>query len=772
MAISVFLSTVSDEFRAYRDQLRGDLTRHNAAVKVQEDFKDFGGDTLDKLDVYIAFCDAVVHLVGEMCGAVADQRQQQALLAKHSDLQRKLPPLSEALKNGECLPYTQWEAWLALYNGKPLMIAKARPKAPRGPRFAPNKGSRATQAGHLKRLKAFHRYPFEFTNADNLAKQILASGILDLLAKDYARAHGSIARGSVAEGFVAEMAKRVAGDKALDLDGMMQAVRNAIEIYEKEIAGRPVGTNLDDIVSRALMSAKEQIDKGRSGLARATLNRAARELEREETERRERFVAGVTALRTHERNYALAAYEGDGAAEAIVELARSIHGANAAKIAEFLDSEADELHGIGERRGSNVHLVAAIALRRELVTLAVSAEERGAQQNALGNALRILGERESGTEKLKEAIAAFGAALQEYARERVPLEWAATQTNLGLALWKLGERERGTGKLEAAVAAYHAALEEQTRERAPLDWAQTQNSLANALRTLGERESRTDKLEQAVKAFREAQKERTRDQNPLDWAMTQNNLGAALMRLGERESGTEKLEQAVAAFRAALEERRRERVPLAWAMTQNNLGNALVTLGGRESGSARLEEAVEAYHAALEEQTRERVPLDWAMTQNNLGNALSMLGERESATVHLEGAIMALRAALEERTRERVPLAWAGTQSLLGDTLAALGERESGTACLEEAVAAYTEALKERTRERVPLDWAVSFGGQGVAMIFVADRTSDGTLAETATQQIEAACETLRDGGQEPWASHYEEQLPNARSIRDRLKGK
>ena len=40
MAISVFLSTVSDEFRAYRDQLKGDLTRHNVSVKVQEDFKD------------------------------------------------------------------------------------------------------------------------------------------------------------------------------------------------------------------------------------------------------------------------------------------------------------------------------------------------------------------------------------------------------------------------------------------------------------------------------------------------------------------------------------------------------------------------------------------------------------------------------------------------------------------------------------------------------------------------------------------------------------
>jgi hypothetical protein len=60
VAVKIFLSTVSDEFRTYRDALRTDLTRHNVEVKVQEDFKDLGGDTLDKLDVYIAHCDAVI----------------------------------------------------------------------------------------------------------------------------------------------------------------------------------------------------------------------------------------------------------------------------------------------------------------------------------------------------------------------------------------------------------------------------------------------------------------------------------------------------------------------------------------------------------------------------------------------------------------------------------------------------------------------------------------------------------------------------------------
>ncbi len=76
MWISVFLSTVTDGFGAYRVKLEGDLTRHDVAVKVQERFKDLGGDTLDKLDKYVAHCDGVAHLVGEMCGVEEDRDQR------------------------------------------------------------------------------------------------------------------------------------------------------------------------------------------------------------------------------------------------------------------------------------------------------------------------------------------------------------------------------------------------------------------------------------------------------------------------------------------------------------------------------------------------------------------------------------------------------------------------------------------------------------------------------------------------------------------------
>jgi hypothetical protein len=57
------------------------------------------------------------------------------------------------------------------------------------------------------------------------------------------------------------------------------------------------------------------------------------------------------------------------------------------------------------------------------------------------------------------------------------------------SLLRLGERESGTVRLEEAVAAYRAVLEERTRERVPLDWAATQNNLGNALQALGEREA-------------------------------------------------------------------------------------------------------------------------------------------------------------------------------------------------------------------------------------------------------------------------------------------
>ena len=135
--------------------------------------------------------------------------------------------------------------------------------------------------------------------------------------------------------------------------------------------------------------------------------------------------------------------------------------------------------------------------------------------NNPGNALQILGERESATARLEEAVTAYRDALLECTRDGVPLDWAMTQNNLGNALTRLGERESGTARLEEAVTAYREALLERTRDSVPLDWATTQNNLGNALQALGARkndqgaESQND-LGSATKLFNTARETEAR----------------------------------------------------------------------------------------------------------------------------------------------------------------------------------------------------------------------------------------------------------------------
>ena len=49
--------------------------------------------------------------------------------------------------------------------------------------------------------------------------------------------------------------------------------------------------------------------------------------------------------------------------------------------------------------------------------------------------------------------------MKEYTRDRVPLEWAVAQNNLGNTLERLGECESSSEPLEEAVAVFDAALE-------------------------------------------------------------------------------------------------------------------------------------------------------------------------------------------------------------------------------------------------------------------------------------------------------------------------
>lgn len=183
--VLIFLSTVSAEFRSYRDALRRDLDRPNVTVKVQEDFIATGTETLDKLDEYIRQCHAVIHLVGDMTGALAQPPSVAALRERYPDLAERLPVLGPFLaSNGPALSYTQWEAWLALYHGKVLIIAAPLDGVPRDERYRLDETQRAAQQAHLARLASVERYPeIHFANTDRLAVAVLRSKLHDIYAR-------------------------------------------------------------------------------------------------------------------------------------------------------------------------------------------------------------------------------------------------------------------------------------------------------------------------------------------------------------------------------------------------------------------------------------------------------------------------------------------------------------------------------------------------------------------------------------------------------------
>jgi hypothetical protein len=120
--VQLFLSTVSAEFLSYRERLRHLLTRPDVEVKVQENFIETGDETLEKLDRYIQGCDGVIHLVGEMTGAMAKPPSVAAMATAYPELGSCFPLAEHLEPDSSTLSYTQWEAQLAV-PGKSVSIA-------------------------------------------------------------------------------------------------------------------------------------------------------------------------------------------------------------------------------------------------------------------------------------------------------------------------------------------------------------------------------------------------------------------------------------------------------------------------------------------------------------------------------------------------------------------------------------------------------------------------------------------------------------------------
>jgi tetratricopeptide (TPR) repeat protein len=305
---------------------------------------------------------------------------------------------------------------------------------------------------------------------------------------------------------VVSLAARLKPMQKLDFVQAVVEVSHAVDIAIKVAREASRGSSdqlLDEVLKRIADKTKSNDPVGATREAEEGIAR----WEKQEAARRATALASGVALHDAALNTDLLRFDGAAAARRVEQIAALQHEDDPEALFEAVRAQLKKFQVEGRNDGLNFSLAVAIAIARRMVGLAHGPDQHGMALNDLGGVLEELGERESGTEKLEQAVAAYREALEERTRYRVPLDWAMTQTNLGNALLRLGERESGMPRLEEAVEAHRAALEEYTRERAALEWATTQNNRGAALRALGEREGETVQLEEAVVAYHAALEE-------------------------------------------------------------------------------------------------------------------------------------------------------------------------------------------------------------------------------------------------------------------------
>ncbi|MEO5916545.1 MAG: FxSxx-COOH system tetratricopeptide repeat protein [Luteolibacter sp.] len=167
----VFLSGSTGDFKQVRLDFDAALSRGGCHVVHQDEFPQTASDTLLKLAQLIAPCGLTVHMIGEKPGSSPTPGilgQYLAIADREGKLLAHQPILRTALGDFSTITYTQWEAYIAIHLGMPLLVyADASYASPHHP-----------QRAHLDRLQEMGRYATSFDDHSILYRMVMA----DLMA--------------------------------------------------------------------------------------------------------------------------------------------------------------------------------------------------------------------------------------------------------------------------------------------------------------------------------------------------------------------------------------------------------------------------------------------------------------------------------------------------------------------------------------------------------------------------------------------------------------
>lgn len=393
-----------------------------------------------------------------------------------------------------------------------------------------------------------------------------------------------------------------------------------------------------------------------------------------------------------------------------------------------------------------------------------SADTRARMNLILGIANRTSGVERKSKDSLNAAVAYFQRTLNDWTRDRDPLEWAMTQRNLADALGQLFGLDWHDAPLHPAMTAYQNALAIYQSRSDRLDSAHVQLGLASGYEIIGRYEPGRENVSRAVDHYRAAIDGFDPHTYPDDWADAQLKLANALRVLAFWDKGTKTLEDAMAANRAALTVYSKQDAPLRWAAAQGQLAECLNQLGQETSNPDDFRKSISILRQVLNGYPRAHAPSEWSALQSAFGDALMGLYDfdQKSGNEYPQQAAIAYRASLEELTLQDNPIGWATAKQGLGNALEELGHNNSDSSSLNQAIDAYNDSLKVFKSDREPLQWATVKYEQGEALEYLGELGSGIQYLQQAVQTYREALAALPEDGPPEMRKDIQESLNDA----------
>jgi tetratricopeptide (TPR) repeat protein len=455
--IRLFISAVSNEFLSYRDSLRKLLQRHDVTIQIQEDFVAGALPTLDKLDLYIRDCDGVIHLVGDMTGAPALRPSVDLITQRYPDLAARIPDLGPAIAGGgRPLSYTQWEAYLAIYHARPLLIAVPAKGAAREPTRVLDPAQESGQRDHLERLQRGERFPeITFLDEKDLALGVYRSTIHDLLIRAGIESASALLGASDAERRHKELLDAIGRDKGVDPKHLIPILENLgyqqpgispadiphrlserVDALRAAAAEPLKASNAGEDIERVRRESRSALYDAKTDQALAILNRQL-EIERE-------------AMEDHRRRTKTLLWD-----KAEVERLRYDYAAVRTTLQEVLRLDPDDAWS-WILLGRDWITVGSLADAANAFEAALKVARRTGQARDEGAALNELGEVLVAQGNLEAALALFrdGRAIFENLARTDPGNMDS-QHDLSVSYSKIGDALAAQGDLEAALKAFH-----------------------------------------------------------------------------------------------------------------------------------------------------------------------------------------------------------------------------------------------------------------------------------------------------------------------------